>query len=582
MPIEEILGRIIVNIAFLLILANLLSHLRFFQRIFLKERRSFKEDLLLSLIFFGIIVISSEFRIDIGAYVTNTRVIGAMSAGLLGGPLVGFISSVFGSLYVLFRVEPFGFAQAAAFSTLCFGLLGAGFYPYFQRGNWKYRDLLLLGVFAEFFEMFALMRQWITLDISMDIILESCLPMILINSVGLVAFVGSFNYVYIHQDAEVSRRMRQLSTLANDLLPLFRNDREALENMKTFADYFLESYHLSGIMITDADSVLTWHAEDIDLKLEDIKDLPIIASECMEKGELIIMEKTYEESIWAEALKDNYSAAVPLLMLDRPYGSLIIWAKKKWFNQTYELESLQFIRLMLSFYLSIHELEKQQRLRDEAELRALQFQVNPHFLFNALNTIAFVCRKDGEEARSLLHILASYFRYNLERTSGVTSFGSEMEHVRDYLKIEQARFEEKLQVRYELSADMNYRIPLLIIQPIVENAVRYGINQKGYRSITIRSRNLTETETEGGRTGIEVSVADEGPGFPEEVLSNVRRNETMEGHVGVTNVNRRLQSLYGEGLHIQSSERGSRVTMRFYMMEEERGKEAADEDRNRG
>ena len=101
----------------------------------------------------------------------------------------------------------------------------------------------------------------------------------------------------------------------------------------------------------------------------------------------------------------------------------------------------------------------------QAEFKALQFQVNPHFLFNALNTISWVCRENPEEARKLLLTLADYFRYNLNYDAYMVPLREELEHVKDYLQIEKARFEEKLQVTYEVPEKMEILVPTLILQP---------------------------------------------------------------------------------------------------------------------
>lgn len=153
MSIKDIVYALIVNIALLAIIANLLSRIQTVQKLILQEKRGLKGDLILSMIFAGLIILSTCIGVKITSYSLNTRVIGAMSAGLLGGPLVGLYSSAIGAIYVLIFSTPRAFARGSAFATILFGLLGAGFYPYFQRGKWKYTDLFLLACFAEICDM---------------------------------------------------------------------------------------------------------------------------------------------------------------------------------------------------------------------------------------------------------------------------------------------------------------------------------------------------------------------------------------------------------------------------------------------
>ena len=210
-----------------------------------------------------------------------------------------------------------------------------------------------------------------------------------------------------------------------------------------------------------------------------------------------------------------------------------------------------------SFQLTMKKLEEQNLLARKAEFKALQFQVNPHFLFNALNTISCICREDSEKARELLLVLANYFRYDLRLESYLVPLEEELEHVKDYLKIEKARFEEKLTVTYDVQGDVTLEIPTLILQPIVENAVRYGMDARGNRVVQIQ---ITETEQD-----LQVFIRDKGKGFAPEVLERFQQGQALGNHIGLLNVHKRMKNAYGEayGLQIQTSEKGTTVGLRF-------------------
>ena len=223
-----------------------------------------------------------------------------------------------------------------------------------------------------------------------------------------------------------------------------------------------------------------------------------------------------------------------------------------------ELEFLQIVQNLILFQLSKEELGKQLELTAQAELKALQFQVNPHFLFNALNTISFVCREDPERAVTLLRVLASYFRYSLRQSGFMVPLSDEIQHVKDYLKIEEARFEEKLEVVFIEEIKSDILVPVLILQPIIENAVRYGISSDGHRHVSICISKIEDH--------IRVTIEDKGPGIPEEVMSDLEVDNDLEDHIGLINVNRRLKNIYGEdrGLNISSSSSGTIVEINFY------------------
>jgi len=551
--------QLIVNIAVLIVIANLLSHFHPFQRVILQEHRSAGQDFLISLVFVGVIIVSSGMEVSFGSFSINTRMIGAMAAGLLGGPLVGFFASMMGGLYVLLTTDPRTMASAAAFSTVCCGLLGAGFYPYFQRGKWKYSHLIVLAAFAEVFEIFSLLRLTVSMKIAVQAIMDISLPMLLVNTFGLVIFIANFNYVFFQQDAETSRQLRRIGEVTRDGIRLFRNGLYDQDNIRRFVEVLMEQFSFSGVMITDRERILQWKHPEIQLSLSEMSELPRIAVDAMKSGKLVKMETSPKGSVWESALQDNYSAAVPLKVMDQSRGCLIVWVKRLWFEQTTALQFLEIIQYLISQQLSEYELDQQQTLTAEAELKALQFQVNPHFLFNALNTISYVCRENPERAVALIRILAKYFRYSLDQKGFRAPFSNELQHVKDYLEIEKARFEEKLEVRFEIDVKSDFPIPVLTLQPIIENAVRYGIGADGCRNVVVRA-----DEIDGG--GIHVEVTDRGPGIPPGIISDVMAGVDIPDHIGLSNVNRRLCGIYGErgGLRINSSGNGTVVAMDYF------------------
>ena len=191
MQIKDLVFDLTLNICLLSVIASLLSKVKFIQKLILQDRRGWKKDLLLSVVFGVFIMVSAYSEIMVGDYNMNTKVIGVMSAGLLGGPLVGICSSLIGCIYLyVFSPNP------SVYSVMLIGMLGGGFYPYFQRGKWKYRDLFLLTCFAEIVEMVCLLRFTVPVKMALETVLVISGPMILLNSVGMLIFISSFNGKY--------------------------------------------------------------------------------------------------------------------------------------------------------------------------------------------------------------------------------------------------------------------------------------------------------------------------------------------------------------------------------------------------
>lgn len=554
---KELIFDLILNISLLSVIGSLISKLQLVQNLILKERRKLRDQVLLALIFAGIIVIACYTGIRIGPYNMNTKVIGAMTAGLLGGPIVGLYASLIGSVYVyVFSPSP-AFAMASAFATVLFGLLGGGFYPYFQRGKWKYKDLFLLTCFAEVCEMVCLLRFTVPMQMALDTVLQISGPMILLNSVGILIFISSFNNVFVRQDIESSRQLQKASELSKKCLELLEDGLYPGEHMTEMVSAILEETGWAGVMITDCDSVLECQGKNMAYPMDDGNRLPETARAAIESGTMQIADQVPVQGEGMEWMREYSVMAAPFLVKDKAAGCMSILTKKKWVTRESEAELLQNLVTVCSFRLTMAELDRQEVMRQRAEFKALQFQVNPHFLFNALNTISYVCREDSARARELLIILADYFRYNLDYEAYMVPLSEEIKHVRDYLEIEKARFEEKLEVTYELDEGPDIRVPTLILQPIVENAVRYGIGKDGKRTVHIR--------TEYKEDMCVVCISDQGKGFQPDILEKFRKGEPIGSSIGLSNVHKRMKSIYGEdaGLRIHSTEQGTTVEIRF-------------------
>lgn len=558
MNIKELAFNITMNICLLSVIAATLSKIKFIQELILQERRKFKGDILLSFVFGGIITVAAYTGTMIGDYNMNTKVIGALAAGLLGGPLVGIYSSLFGCIYVYFFSPNPAFALPSAYSLLLIGMLGGGFYPYFQRGKWKYRDLFILTCFAEIVEMICLLRSAMSVQIALETVLGISIPMILLNSIGMLIFISSFNTVFVCQELESTKQLQRASALAKKCLPLLREGLHKKANMEEMAMEILEDTDWLGVMITDESEVLEWKQKDMKFQPKDSVVFPVIAAEAMKSGEMKMLYSVPKNDPWYDWIGEYSVLAEPFMIKNTAVGCLLVWVKKQFVFHQSDVELLQNFGLLASSQLAMEKLEKQVQMRQKAEFQALQFQVNPHFLFNALNTISSVCRENPARARELLLTLADYFRYNLGNGAFMVPMQEELEHVQDYLEIEKARFEEKLLVSYQLEEDMHILIPTLILQPIVENAVRHGRSRDGKRVVEIEVRQEDDCYI--------VKVRDRGPGFSPEVLEKLEAGEEIGKSIGLMNVQKRLKNIYGEknGLRIENlQDGGSCVTMKF-------------------
>jgi signal transduction histidine kinase len=213
-------------------------------------------------------------------------------------------------------------------------------------------------------------------------------------------------------------------------------------------------------------------------------------------------------------------------------------------------------------YRQLKERERQEEqlraLATQAELAALKAQINPHFLFNTLNTIAQLIHTDSARAEETVERLAEMFRYVLAGSEReLVPLEEELTFLEGYLEIERARFGERLRVTQEVAPDaLDVLVPSLILQPLVENAVRHGRGNDGSIDLALRV-GLTADE-------VIITVADHGPGMP----PSFKLGEAP-GH-GLRNVDERLRKAYGAayGLEIAADQpQGTVATIRIPMRE---------------
>ncbi len=198
-------------------------------------------------------------------------------------------------------------------------------------------------------------------------------------------------------------------------------------------------------------------------------------------------------------------------------------------------------------HLEQYRESEMRRLVAQAELRALQSQIHPHFLFNALNTLYGIIPREAKGARETVLNLADIFRYFLETGKQFLPLEEELHIVKAYLDVERWRLGAKLRVEIDVAEDaMRVPIPILSIQPLVENAIRHGIAPKPDGGLV---RIAASIDAAGA---LRVAVRDTGGGFKPKEKSGV----------GLDNVSRRLQLCYGSEarLKIDSSEHGSEVS----------------------
>jgi two-component system LytT family sensor kinase len=236
----------------------------------------------------------------------------------------------------------------------------------------------------------------------------------------------------------------------------------------------------------------------------------------------------------------------PLLVQGRRAGTLIAFYRAPGRPPGSELRVVQEAASLVSAQLELSVVAEQEERLARAELRALRAEISPHFIYNALAAVAGDIHTRPEEARELLIDFAEFTRYLFRDGRSYVTLAEELEHVERYLRLEQARFHD-LHVSVEASPDtLGAVVPAMSVQPLVENAVRHGIERRaGTGRVVIESRVVGDD--------VELRVADDGSGIDPDRLPELLAG--AGGGIGLSNVDGRLRATFGEryALRIESA-----------------------------
>lgn len=363
--------------------------------------------------------------------------------------------------------------------------------------------------------------------------------------------------------------------IASETLPYMRRGLNEETARKT-AEIIQKIGDVPAVAITDRERVLAFIGPGCDRHPPGKEIITFATKQVLATGELKIVQRKEDLRCPVKDCICPLEGAViaPLKLRGEVVGTVKLYRTDQGPIPAAMVKLAVGIAQLLGMQMEMAELDLQAQLVTKAQLEALRAQINPHFLFNTLNTIIMFSRTDPEMARRLLIRLASFFRHAFKQTGHFITLREELECVNTYLVLEKARFHEKL--RFTRDVDevlLDYQVPVLTLQPLVENAVKHGVMPKmGEGTVHIVVR----------RAGSEmyVEISDDGVGISPEILPHVFNPGFGSGSgVGLSNVNERLKSLFGpeSALHVESRvNRGTRVYFKIPLIrgraeEEEEG-----------
>ncbi len=537
--VVEMIGALINKLGIIIILAVIISKIGIFKKLLIKKNANLKEKFFLAIIFGTIGILGTYSSVPVQGALANTRVVGVMVGALLGGPFVGIGAAVIAGGH-RYLIDIGGFtAVACGISTMVEGMIGGYFYYYIKHKKNKWIYALGIGVVAEIVQMGIILLVARPFADALALVQIILVPMVFVNAVGIALFVGILENIYKEQERIAAGQAEKALKIANLTMPYFRQGLTP-EVAKNVVAIIYEIADAGAVAITNEREILAHKGlgEDHHIGMEPLRTMA--TKEVIASGKHQIINQSRGIYCAEKGCPLKSAIIVPLKEQKKTVGTLKIY-KSEEYNITHLDEELALgLGQLFSTQIEVSKVAAQEKLLVDAELKTLQAQINPHFLFNAINTIQSFMIIDGKKAKLLLTSLATLFRKSLSIQEDFVDFSTEIDHIKSYLEIEEARFGDRLQVDFQLQREHKVKLPPLILQPIVENAVIHGILPKKEGGvITIRSReNVKECVVE---------IQDNGLGMAEEVLGNLFKEQREQNSVGLMNVHKRLVNLYGEG-----------------------------------
>lgn len=441
----------------------------------------FSHKLTVYVVFSLFCILGTYFGLHIDDAIANTRAIGAVMGGLFGGPLVGFAVGLTGGLH---RYSLGGFTDlACAVSTTAEGLIGGLFHAYWLKQGKRHllfspSIVFIITLMAEIVQMLLILLIAKPFSEAYHLVSAIAAPMIIANSVGAALFMSILQdrkTIFDEYSATFSRRALNIAERSVGILASGFTD----ENAHKIAQIVYEQTNVGAVSITDREKILAFVGIGDDHHLPNTAISSPSTLDAIARNAIIYLdgkEHPYQCSLSASC-KLGSALIIPLRAGDRVIGTIKLYEPKRKLFSTINVSMGQGIAQLLSSQILYGEYQAKQILLSRAEIKLLQAQINPHFLFNALNTISAVIRRDPAKARQLIQHLSQFFRSNLKQNVETVTLQEELAHVNAYLTIEKARFSDRLEIDIDINESLlPRRLPSFTLQPLVENAIKHGIS----------------------------------------------------------------------------------------------------------
>ncbi|HJV46282.1 MAG TPA: LytS/YhcK type 5TM receptor domain-containing protein [Bacillota bacterium] len=568
----------------LLILTFILTRIPLFRQL-LDREVSVQTSLYFSIIFglFGIagiyagVVVESDqlsnsfwiSRLQGEEGLAHSGLVGVVIGGLLGGPIVGVGAGLITGIH-LYSMGGFT-AIANGVSAPITGLLAGLIARFFSRERViTSSKALFIGMFAPILDMGFILILSAPPEAAIQLVNLIGIPMVLTNSISIAIFTTMIRVALNEEERSAAFETRRALKIAELTLPHMKKGLTPQTAMAT-AQILMKELGAVAVAVTNCEYILAHVGVGSSHHLPGERMKTELAPKAIETGEVQIALHKDQIQCKDPTCKLGACIIVPISQAGQVAGVICLFFRRPQQIRKIEEALAKGLGKLISNQLNLAYAENMANLMKDAELRLLQAQINPHFLFNTLNSIVTLIRLDPDQARHVTVQLGTFMRLNLKMTtSHLIPIHQELNHLNAYLEIIKIRFADQFHVNCEIEEGIDHAmIPPVTLQPLVENSIHHGLKGKSQNGeIRIRMNRRDKY--------IDVIVEDNGVGFSEQLIHQLGEKpvSSQEGNgIGVYNVHQRLVSLFGveAGMHFLNKKSGGGLISFSIPIESERG-----------
>lgn len=511
------------GISIYLIILLTLTQTQIFKKALDIKQFTTREYILYTILFTIMGIFGTFWNFKTAGGIMTFRAISVILSGYIGGPVVGAITGLnVGLIRSGFLHNTLG--PISGVLTILQGIVAGQLSMFLKKkqSNICYWTLIFTCVLEFFYWLLYAILSWPFAYSHPHDFLSLAIPVMLTNIPPVIFFVWILQSSQNKKDTETAKVTNNTFNSINTLL----------DQLNPKKDHFDTS--VIPQIITSSLSNIIWAAVIYDGFLYTSSNYQNTKQELQGQTEIAILSMQHSIPSLSHIFHINArhkEQTILEIYVSAPASSIITDATR---------EFLQGLCRVFELIYDRDFLKDEELLLQEAEIKALQAQINPHFLYNTLNTIRFYTRSDPETARNLINYLSDYYRFTLNNPSKLIPLNDELHDIKCYMELEKARFGDRLNIEYRIPEDLKtkIKIPPLLLQPLVENSVLHGILKKengGHIIIGLHEHPKF----------YRIFVKDDGIGIARPKLKGLLANRKKKNHIGLNNVENRLKAIFG-------------------------------------